>query len=261
MKIPDWLDNLIFNTLGAHYHPVYADMTNIDDNREKTLNYLGTYFPRSYAEAYCIFKEYFEQNLNCFSDKSEISIFDFGSGTGGEIIGLLTLLNERFPKLKKVRIVALDGNQDALLVYEEILSSCEEQLRFLIESRPAHIHINFSKLDVLNSLMDEKFDIIVSFKAICEFAAKQQFDKKNPYQHIAEFLTPKLKNDGMMLLEDITVKDNVSNEWLPEMMDKGLGKAKCRVVAQNEGYNQIYTITHSNKQNDVSKVAWRMIKL
>ena len=65
----------------------------------------------------------------------------------------------------------------------------------------------------------------------------------------------------MMLLEDITVKDNVSNEWLPEMMDKGLGKAKCRVVAQNEGYNQIYTITHSNKQNDVSKVAWRMIKL
>ena len=64
-------------------------MTNIDDDKAKTLNYLGTYFPRSYAESYCIFSEYFKSNNSDFADKEELSIFDFGSGTGGEIIGLL----------------------------------------------------------------------------------------------------------------------------------------------------------------------------
>ena len=52
--LPQWLDNLIFNELNAKYCPSFSTMTNIDDDKEKTLNYLGTYFPRSYAESYTI---------------------------------------------------------------------------------------------------------------------------------------------------------------------------------------------------------------
>ncbi|MBR5651809.1 MAG: hypothetical protein IKW93_06305 [Bacteroidales bacterium] len=43
VKLPKWLDDLIFKDLKAQYHPQYSDMTNIDDDKEKTLNYLGTY--------------------------------------------------------------------------------------------------------------------------------------------------------------------------------------------------------------------------
>ena len=116
MELPKWLDDLIFKELKAQYRPQYSDMTNIDDDKEKTLKYLGTYFPRSYVESFCIFSDYFNSKKSDFADKEELSIFDLGSGTGGEIIGLLTVLDEQFPNLKKVSIVALDGNQHALRI-------------------------------------------------------------------------------------------------------------------------------------------------
>ena len=260
ITLPQWLDDLIFKELKAQYSPRRSNMTNIDDDMEGSLNYLGTYFPRSYAEAYCIFSEYFQQHNYEFANQEELSVFDFCCGTGGEIIGLLSVLEERFPTLKKVRIVALDGNQNALLLYENILSVFQQRTKIQIENRPTHLHINFYKLEMLNAIMTEQFDLIVSFKAIGEFVTKQQFEEKNPYGHITKFLFPKLKNKGLLLLEDITNKNDVSQQWLPNMMDKGLAEAHCAATYKNEGYNQTYYITHSHWQNDESNVAWRMIK-
>lgn len=77
VTLPKWLDDLIFNELGAIYRPMNSDMTNIDDNKEKTLNYLGTYFPRSYAEAFCIFTKFFKENNPSFLQKEELSIIDY----------------------------------------------------------------------------------------------------------------------------------------------------------------------------------------
>lgn len=259
--LPRWLDDLIFKELNAKYCPRYADMTNIDDNKEKTLNYLGTYFPRSYAESYCIFSEYFKANKTTYENKKELSIFDFGSGTGGEIIGLLTVLNEQLPNLKKVRIVALDGNQDALRIYEKVLLKFCNQSDFDIDNHSASIYIeDFYDLHILDQVLNKKYDIIISFKAICEFVTKNQFEQQNAYEHISKFLVPKLNKGGIMLLEDITTYNNTSQEWLPKMMDKGVKTTDCNVVLRNDGYNQTYTISHSNKLNDISKVAWRMIK-
>lgn len=261
MELPRWLDILIYEGLMANYCPSYADMTNIDDDKEKALNYLGTYFPRSYAESYCIFNEYFKSNPSKLTDKKEISIFDFGSGTGGEILGLLTVLVECFPNIKKVQIVALDGNSNALRLYERILSEFETLCRFEIKNRPVQIVIeDFYDLSILDSVIEETFDIIISFKAICEFVPKKQFEEQNPYEHIVKFLLPKLNNNGLLLLEDVTFFSGISQDWLPIMMDKGLKAANCAVVDKNEGFNQTYYITHSHKHNDKSKVAWRMIK-
>lgn len=60
IKLPQWLDNLIFDELGAKYCRANADMTVIDWDKNDVLNYLGTYFPRSYAESYCIFSDFLE---------------------------------------------------------------------------------------------------------------------------------------------------------------------------------------------------------
>lgn len=258
--LPQWLDNLIFEQLGAKYCRSNADMTVIDWDKKDILNYLGTYFPRSYAESYCIFSEYFKNHPEKYSNRSELSIFDFGCGTGGEIIGLLTVLDEQLPNLRKVRIVALDGNQDALLLYEKILAAYQLKTSILIDSNPAHLHINFYKLEVLDGIMRECFDIIISFKAICEFVTKKQFEEKNAYEHLARFLLPKLSRDGFLLFEDVTTYNDSTEEWLPKTMDRGVSAIHCNVIAQNTGYNQTYYITHSHKQNDISKVAWRIIK-
>lgn len=261
MKLPDWLDKYLFEELGAKYLPSYSDMTNIHDDKEKVPNYLGTYFPRSYAESYSIFSNYFDSHLSEYDKREELSIFDFGCGTGGEIIGLLTVLNEKFRNLKKAKIVALDGNRHALLKYEKILSEFQKTSSLEISNRTSEIIIDdVYGLSVLNSVMKEKFDIIMTFKAICEFVTEQQFETANPYEHIIKFMLPKLNDHGIILLEDVTTKNSVSQEWLPKMMDRGLNNTKCVVVDKNEGYNQTYMITHSHKPNDVSKVAWRIIK-
>ena len=261
MILPKWLDSLIFDGLGAKYRPRYSDMTNIDDDKAKTLNYLGTYFPRSYAEAYCIFSEYFHQQPNEFASQSELSIFDFGCGTGGEIIGLLTAIDEHLPNIEKVRIVALDGNHYALRIYEKILKKTLCHIRFEAENNSAPIMIDdFYDLHILDQVLSKQFDIIISFKAICEFVTKDQFERQNAYEHIAKFMLLKLTDNGLMLLEDVTTYNNTSQEWLPLMMDRGLRATKCSAISRNDGYNQTYCITHSHCRNDKSKVAWRMIK-
>lgn len=260
VTLPQWLDHLIFEELGAKYCRSNSDMTVIDWDKNDVLNYLGTYFPRSYAESYCIFSEYFKTNPGQFADKEEISIFDFGCGTGGEIIGLLTTLSQSYSKLKKVRIVALDGNNHALQQYDKVLQEFKKRVCIQLENHSAHVCIDdFYDLSVLSNVIKRKYDIIISFKAICEFVTKQQFEQENAYKHIAKFLLPKLSPSGIALFVDVTTYNNTSQEWLPKMMDKGLMAVNCKIIYRNEGYNQIFIISHSHRGNDESKVAWRII--
>ena len=62
-----------------------------------------------------------------------------------------------------------------------------------------------------------------------------------------------------MLIVDITSYNDVTNEWLPKMLDAGIMSQPCMIVHLNEGYNKPIFVTHSHQNNDVSKVAWRMI--
>ena len=259
--LPKWLDELIFNEMGANYCRQNSNMTNIDDDNDKALNYLGTYFPRSYAEAYTIFGRFFQKYKVHYNGKAELKIFDFGCGTGGEIIGLLTAIEENLPEVMTVEVVGFDGNQIALRKYEQILQVFREKTRLQIRKSIFPIVIDdFYDLSILESVLPEKFDLIITFKAICEFVTKQQFECVNPYEHIAKTFMPKLTNDGFMVLVDITVYDDVSEEWLPIKMDKGINATNSIVVEKNQNYNQAIYVTHSHRINDVSKIAWRIIK-
>lgn len=259
--LPLWLDEHIFDTLGAKYCRSSSDMTVIDWDKSDVLNYLGTYFPRSYVESYCIFKNYFGNHIfDCIS-KEEISIFDFGCGTGGEIIGLLSAIIEQFKNIKLINITALDGNKHSLRLYENVFEKFQSQQQIQINNRIIPIEIDdFYDLSVIESVITAQFDIIISFKAICEFVTKQYFEQNNPYKHIAKTFLPKLTNDGIMLIVDVTSYNDVSQEWLPRMMDAGLEKVDCNEISKNPGYNQSFFVSHSRKQNDVSKIAWRIIE-
>ncbi len=261
ITLPQWLDDLIFKELKAQYSPRRSNMTNIDDNMEESLNYLGTYFPRSYAEAYCIFNDYFQQHDSEFANQEIISIFDFCCGTGGEIIGLLTALSEQRPEIKEIRIVAFDGNQNKLRLYEKVMDRFQETTSFQIRNRIIPDRIDdFYDMSIIESLITDDFDIILTFKAICEFVTNQQFEAKNPYLHFVQTFLPKLSPKGIMVIEDVTSINNTSEEWQSKTMDDGLLNVKCNIVDRNNWFYQIYTITHSHKPSDVSKVAWRIIK-
>lgn len=261
MILPKWLDTLIFEDLKAQYKTRRSNMTNIDDDMKESLNYLGTYFPRSYAEAYCIFSDYFQQHASEFVNQEELSIFDFGCGSGGEIFGLLTVLSEQRQQLQRIKIVALDGNQNKLRLYEKIMEKFQELVPFMINNRTIpHKIDDFYDMSIIDSVISDSFDMIITFKAICEFVTKQQFETKNPYMHFVQTFLPKLTYDGIMLIEDITSINETSKEWQSKTMDKGLLNTECRVVLKNLLNYEKYTITHSHITKDVSKVAWRIIK-
>ena len=261
ITLPKWLDDLIFNEMGANYCRQNANMTNIDDDKDRALNYLGTYFPRSYAEAYTIFGGFFQKYKDNYNGKTELKIFDFGCGTGGEIIGLLTAIEEYLPEVQTVEVAVFDGNNNALRLYERILETYKRKSNLKIQKRIFPIVIDdFYDLSILNSVVTGKFDLIITFKAICEFVTKNQFENINPYGHIAKIFLPKLVSNGFMVLVDITIYDGTSDEWLPIKMDNGLNEADCNIVSRNSDYNQKIYITHSQAVNDVTKIAWRIIK-
>ena len=119
---------------------------------------------------------------------------------------------------------------------------------------------DFYDLSVMNEVISDEFDIFMSFKAICEFVTKDRFEKQNAYAHIVDTFLPQIKDNGIIVLVDVSTYNNVSQEWLPKMMDSGLAKSKCRVILRNEGYNQAFMVTHQKRSNDISKIAWRIIQ-
>ena len=56
VELPQDLDDYIFKNLGAIYSKSGPVFVSNRWDRAKTLEYLGTYFPRSYSESFCIFQ-------------------------------------------------------------------------------------------------------------------------------------------------------------------------------------------------------------
>ena len=57
--LPEWIDDLIFRVLSAKYSRKNKDLVVLEWKEDEVLSYLGTYFPRSFAESYYIFFKLF----------------------------------------------------------------------------------------------------------------------------------------------------------------------------------------------------------
>lgn len=259
--LPIWIDSLIFDDLSASYCRQNKDMVVLEWNNEGIRNYLGTYFPRSYAEAYCIFSNFLSENKGPYAEARYLSIFDFGCGTGGELIGLITAISEQLPEVTKINIRALDGNVHALRCLDCILDKTSKVLDLNIESHLVPIVIDdFYDMNVVTDVIKQSYDFIISFKAICEFVMRQQFEKQNPYEHILNVFIPKLSSKGVICLADVTSFSEVSQDWLPAMLDKASKACDVDILYRNGGFNEDYHISHTRHRNDISKIAWRIYK-
>lgn len=259
VQLPCWIDTFIFDQLGGTFHKNNDDMTVIDWGPKEIRNYLGTYFPRSYAESYCIFRQVLT-DTKIFINKKKLSILDFGCGTGGELFGFASALAEMRPKIESIKVKAIDGNQYALNRFDDIREEFNKIHTLHIKSNPSAIYIeDFYDLNILDSIIDKDYDVILSFKAVCEFVTKQQFEEKNAYEYLLNFMIPRLSENGIMLLVDVSTKNSVSKEWLPDMMDKGLAASEASIIARNQGYNESFIVSHTRQRSDVSKIAWRLI--
>jgi hypothetical protein len=277
-RLPTFLDDFIFNRLNAIYAPDFQRFEyNLDLTGEEIHKYLGTYFPRSYAESFCIFDNIF-QNIayhQITASKTCLNILSIGSGTGGDIIGLLTSIEKFYHNVEEINIWTIDGNQEALNVLKQIVDDYRNHT-----TKNIRLIIEFFVFDSISEFQNEgivskEFDFILSFKFICEIISLGGGNYDNSYYEFAHKFLPLLSKDGLCLLLDVTTKP-IHNTYNPILMNRQINQAlrelnefetllpiPCSSHSENcyiECFQQkIFTITHSKHTSDKSKVAYRVL--
>lgn len=259
--LPQWLDTCIYGQMHATYRPVLTNMTVIDWEQSDLLNYLGTYFPRSYAEAYCLFSRFFHAHPE-WQERTHLSVFDFCCGTGGDVLGLLAAIEDRLPNVKDVSLKLHDGNNAALHLCEQILEE------YKAHARCPQINWSVScceiqdkdDLQCLASIQEEPYDIVLTFKALNEIISKGCMGEENVYDLFAHQMLPLLKTGGLMLIADVSTQNEAAKAWIPKLMEHGLSALRKEYhVGHNRGFNEAFYISHSHRKEEVSKITWSII--
>jgi hypothetical protein len=269
--LPTWLQQSIFKKHKAQYapdHERYEKNLNLSDDELKV--YLGTYFPRSYGESFCVFDNVFEnKHYADIATKEEINILDIGCGTGGNMIGLLVAINKYSIATKNVNIIAVDGHSNALSVLSDLVDEFANKATFTINLTTKNQSIHSAK--DLERIVDSNYDFIMSFKMGCELIAEGNTDF---YYDLTIFSLPKLSETGLFLLLDVTTKVGITynpilmniqvNRAIKELdVYKTLIPISCGEF-EKECIEQCFTqrtfnISHSLKMNDKSKVTYRVL--
>jgi ubiquinone/menaquinone biosynthesis C-methylase UbiE len=240
--------------LGAKYKPDFKKaQKNLPNDEKENQVYLGTYFPRSFKEAYTIFCDIFDfYSDNGIKFRDKINILDIGAGTGGATFGLLQAMAEKSKKLglasKEIHIITVEGNKDAIKIQEKIH-------RFLEENDTAYKSLSVElvreekvfgeqeasvKEDVI-AFIDSiakpgEIDIMLSFKALAEMMVTHdppELDIDDLYKELLCKAEEILSPNGMLCLVETTQPYEYSNgekteeteemeEYLPYYLSKGI---------------------------------------
>ena len=280
-SLPPWLDDFIFNQLNAEYAPDFQRFDyNLDLTEEENKKYLGTYFPRSYAESFCIFDNIFQNGVyqKSIFQKNILNILSVGCGTGGDITGLLTIIEKYCTTDTTLNIWAIDGNKKAL----DILTRIVEKFKTTTNKK---INLNVQQFvfctetgeyTVKDEINERQYDFIISFKMITEIISAGKGIADNSYFHFLKTSAPLLSDKGLCVLLDVTTKQEHNNTYNPILMNdqinkalQELGKYKTLLPFSCNLYEtscnatcftqQQFAVSHSKRANDISKVAYRII--
>lgn len=277
--LPAWLDDIIFDHLKAEYAPDFRRFDyNLELTKEDNLKYLGTYFPRSYTESFCIFDNIFQNAIfqKTFFEKKSLNILSVGCGTGGDLMGLLVIIEKYCHFTSEVKIWAIDGNGEALEILKELIQKFRSQTSKRIE---LHIIKNiFSSIHDINThqIKELIFDFILSFKMICEIISAGKGDCDNSYYDFVMKFIPMLSENGLCVLLDVTTKTEHNNTYNPILKNSQVNQALRELkgyktllplsCSQNENdcteqcfTQQKFYVSHKGKINDISKVSYRVI--
>lgn len=281
-ELPKWLDEIIYTDFEAIFEPHPQDVVyNPDQPYEFVKIYLGTYFPRSYAESFCIVNNLIENNkyLSSINTLEEVNILDFCCGTGGEIIGIIDVLQANLPNLKRINIDAFDANPNAIRFLYHLIETVVESgnIRVNINITPQGLFVSSEQelCDLVN-LTNVQYHFILSFKALNEFIQHSTFANHNVYSLISSYLSPLLSDIGIFILSDVTTKLNNSELFYPQVLNDGINEF---VNSSKNKFSSLYpypcyfhettcngcymqdtfTVSHSKRKNDISKVVYRII--
>lgn len=276
VQLPKWLDDYIFQNLGAVYSPDHNRFDyNLDLDKDENHIYLGTYFPRSFAESYSIFRNLLKVAAinDIYSTKSELNILDVGSGTGGDCLGLLCALEECYDNITHITILCIDGNTEALHILEDIINFYSQRSKIQIILITEEVLIDdvlYKGKNIYKLPANTLFDFVTSSKMVCELVKNGH---NNAYYDYTKKFLPLLSDEGVFLLLDVTTKHN-GITYNPILLNKGVNMAilemdqyktispiPCRKYACtcNCFTQKIFSIEHTRRNIDTSKVAYRIV--
>lgn len=285
-ELPKYLDDYIFAELGGVYQTGQNVDVNLNNDEEANKKYIGTYFPRSLIECYLIFTDLYAHKRikEIIDSKSELKILDIGTGTGGNIVGLLHFLNS-INFNKPVEIITVEGNEIAIVYQKKFFDKFSQtfatNFKFRCEKVIFQAETLNSQLDELLNKFNATFDVITSFKFIGEFYNSDFQNASGLFKTITETLSNYLSEKGLLLLLDSVSGDyehsntrpfttqimsDELNEYVKSEDSKlayilpvccGLWSDSCKTPGCY--IERQFGIKHSKRKCDISKVAYRVM--
>lgn len=279
-RLPAWLENYLYSEMNCSYAPEHARFSyNADLTNHEVHIYAGTYLPRSYAENFIIYDNLLGNKTykEILKQKESISIFSLGAGTGGDVLGIISAIDKHISEDIPIKVIAADENALSLDFFEGAVHRYQRQSKRIVTFKRYRCPIRDEhQLELLSTKIDDgTVDIISVCKIGCELLAKGIFAVNNPYSVILSFFEKKICKTGVFTLLDVTTP-SPSGEFIPVLMNKGVSS----FVRANTSYStllpqscgcyesicetpcfiqQIITVNHCKKTNDLSKICYRML--
>lgn len=286
--IPRYLDNFIFDELGGFYQPGLNVDLNLKNDEQANKRYIGTYFPRSLVECYQLLHELYAHKIikTSIDNKESLKILDVGTGTGGNMLGLMHFL-KKINFNKEVEIFSMEGNKNSIEYQIKFFKKFNSEFRTNYRLRYSEITFSTDSLcSSLSSFISQrkiKFDIITSFKFISEFYNTDYENAVNNklFRSFANTLSNFLTDDGIMIILDL-VSGNYDHSKR-RLFTTQIISNELNEVVKNNNFNLRYIlpiccgfwsnrcntrdcyierhffVTHRSCQNDILKVAYRVL--
>ena len=204
--------------------------------------------------------------------QDEISVLDCGCGTGGEILGFITAIGKHLTHAK-INVTAIDGNDGALVILKDLVESNPNK-KVQVELSTLNQTLNNSE-DMENLAFGKKnFHFILCDKVVCELISKEVLPT-NAYAIMAKMLATYLHENGLLIMLDVTTKDEHSGYFYPQLMNSSINDCvrksrtietllplscacydECRDLCFMQ---QTFSVSHSRKSNDESRVCYRVL--
>lgn len=276
--LPVWIESFLFDTLKARYEPDWRRFSdNLDLSDEEQRKYLGTYFPRSFVELNTIFSNLFKSGRfqSVYSNLDTIAILDICSGGGGDLMGTITACLQNSKRLKTLLITVIEACESSINSLRYFIQECRKQYPYVtIECKCIRCRI-LSVNDILAQPINEYFpyDIILFNKAGSELFRQ---GIKTVYKDICSVLAPLLNLSGVLCILDITMKDEGTGIFYPQILNEQVNRfisedgsfssilpLSCRFKERECNTpcytQQVFSVSHRGRYNDVSKVAYRLL--
>lgn len=279
VELPEWLDHLVFEELGGVYQPdPISHSHNLENTEEKNLVYLGTYFPRSYAESFLLFRDIFlNRGFNDFyGNVHTLRLIDIGSGTAGEIIGFIHAIASAFESPPKLDIVIIDGNKRALDLAQNIITQTCSLLDIQVDLHIHHYVIKKpSDLVSLKAPITQLYDFVITSKFINELISAYPKQNTNLYYDFTKNFRESLSSNGMICLIDVTTQSNGSL-YFPNLLNFQINQIEkndplLRTVIplschsfgkecdESCFFGRVINLAHSRCGTDTTKITCRVV--